>query len=159
MEPITISTAYFKMKNLCVNLGNEIQADIKINNQHILPRYVSTMHIKLAFESHHNLCFPKFPTKNTHSDILGSPHTFIRKLQLLTMQIWTCIWFTFTIIYKFIDSVPQSHNCLLFPNKILTMKINSNFTVSFSFPFCISNIYHFVHNDFKFCNKNLCIFQ
>lgn len=41
MDPVTISTAYLKMKNLCVNAGNEIQADIKISNQDILPRYLS----------------------------------------------------------------------------------------------------------------------
>lgn len=40
MDPITISTAYLKMKQLCKNIGDEIQADIKIHNQHILPRYV-----------------------------------------------------------------------------------------------------------------------
>ena len=39
MDSITISTAYLKMKNLCMNIGNEIQADIKIHDQHILPRY------------------------------------------------------------------------------------------------------------------------
>ena len=38
-DPISISTAYMKMKNLCINIGKEILADIKINNQHILPRY------------------------------------------------------------------------------------------------------------------------
>ncbi|XP_059661311.1 uncharacterized protein LOC132307532 [Cornus florida] len=37
MDSITISTAYLKMKNLCINISNEIQADIKIHNQHILP--------------------------------------------------------------------------------------------------------------------------
>ncbi|KAM7492448.1 hypothetical protein LguiA_035369 [Lonicera macranthoides] len=37
MDPIAISTAYLKMKNLCTNISNEIQADIKIHNQHILP--------------------------------------------------------------------------------------------------------------------------
>ena len=39
MDSITISTAYLKMKNLCINISNEIQADIKIHNQHVLPRY------------------------------------------------------------------------------------------------------------------------
>lgn len=39
VDQITMSTAYLKMKNLCINLSNEIRADIKINNQHILPRY------------------------------------------------------------------------------------------------------------------------
>lgn len=40
MDSITISTAYLKMKNLCMSIGKEIQADIKIHNQHIFPRYV-----------------------------------------------------------------------------------------------------------------------
>lgn len=39
MDSVTISTAYLKMKNLCINLGTEIQADIKIHNQDVLPRY------------------------------------------------------------------------------------------------------------------------
>lgn len=45
MDTVTISTAYLKMKNLCVSIRNEIQADIKIHNQHtvhgqhIFPRY------------------------------------------------------------------------------------------------------------------------
>ncbi|XP_068636555.1 uncharacterized protein [Aristolochia californica] len=37
MDPLTISTAYMKMKTLCTNISSEIQADIKIHNQHILP--------------------------------------------------------------------------------------------------------------------------
>ncbi|KAL2666233.1 hypothetical protein GLYMA_02G309200v4 [Glycine max] len=36
MDTITISTAYLKMKNLCVSIRNEIQADIKIHNQHTI---------------------------------------------------------------------------------------------------------------------------
>ncbi|XP_056699511.1 uncharacterized protein [Spinacia oleracea] len=36
-DQISISTAYMKMKNLCINIGREILADIKIHNQHILP--------------------------------------------------------------------------------------------------------------------------
>ncbi|KAK7299810.1 hypothetical protein RJT34_10638 [Clitoria ternatea] len=36
MDTITISTAYLKMKNLCVSVRNEIQADIKIHNQHTI---------------------------------------------------------------------------------------------------------------------------
>lgn len=42
MDSVTITTAYSKMKNLCSRISNEIQADIKIHNQHILPRYVAT---------------------------------------------------------------------------------------------------------------------
>lgn len=38
LDSITISTAYLKMKNLCINISKEIQADIKIHNQHVLPR-------------------------------------------------------------------------------------------------------------------------
>lgn len=38
MDSITMSTAYLKMKNLCINIRNEIQSDIKIHNHHILPR-------------------------------------------------------------------------------------------------------------------------
>lgn len=39
MDSVTISTAYLKMKNLCINISKEIHADIKIHNLHILPRY------------------------------------------------------------------------------------------------------------------------
>lgn len=34
-----MSTAYQKMKTLCINLRNEIYTDIQIHNQNILPRY------------------------------------------------------------------------------------------------------------------------
>jgi hypothetical protein len=37
-DPMTISAAYLKMKTLCINISREIQADIKIHNQNILPR-------------------------------------------------------------------------------------------------------------------------
>ncbi|GAA0163543.1 hypothetical protein LIER_19381 [Lithospermum erythrorhizon] len=37
MDSLTISTAYLKMKVLCINISNEIQADIKMHNEHILP--------------------------------------------------------------------------------------------------------------------------
>lgn len=40
MDSDTITKAYLKMKNLCINLSNEIQTDIKIHNQHIFPRYL-----------------------------------------------------------------------------------------------------------------------
>lgn len=38
LDSVTISTAYLKMKNLCLNISNEIEADIKITNEHVLPR-------------------------------------------------------------------------------------------------------------------------
>ncbi|CAL0315953.1 unnamed protein product [Lupinus luteus] len=36
IDTITISTAYLKMKNLCVSIRNEIQADINIHGQHTI---------------------------------------------------------------------------------------------------------------------------
>ncbi|KAH7845053.1 hypothetical protein Vadar_034682 [Vaccinium darrowii] len=49
MDSITIMTGYLKMKNLCTNLCNGIQAHIKIHNQHILPR--KTMIATKIFQS------------------------------------------------------------------------------------------------------------
>ncbi|KAB2022565.1 hypothetical protein ES319_D07G221400v1 [Gossypium barbadense] len=45
LDSITISTAYLKMKNLCTNISKEIQADIKIHNQHILPSSIDLSNI------------------------------------------------------------------------------------------------------------------
>ncbi|PPS03967.1 hypothetical protein GOBAR_AA16698 [Gossypium barbadense] len=45
LDSITISTAYLKMKNLCINISKEIQADIKIHNQHILPSSIDLSNI------------------------------------------------------------------------------------------------------------------
>lgn len=38
LDSVTISTAYLKMKNLCLSISNEIETDIKITNEHVLPR-------------------------------------------------------------------------------------------------------------------------
>ncbi|KAK9285459.1 hypothetical protein L1049_024652 [Liquidambar formosana] len=51
VDPITISTAYLKMKNLCMNISNEIKADIKIHNQHILPSSIDMSNIAAAVYS------------------------------------------------------------------------------------------------------------
>ncbi|KAK8517885.1 hypothetical protein V6N13_128043 [Hibiscus sabdariffa] len=51
LDPITISTAYLKMKNLCINMSKEIQADIKIHNQHILPSSIDLSNITAAVYS------------------------------------------------------------------------------------------------------------
>ncbi|KAL2316537.1 hypothetical protein Fmac_030413 [Flemingia macrophylla] len=57
MDTITISTAYLKMKNLCVSIRNEIQADIKIHNQytihgqHIFPSSIDLTNITAAIYS------------------------------------------------------------------------------------------------------------
>lgn len=44
MDSFTSSTAYLKMKKLCIDLSNEIQAVIKIHNEHVLPRYTYLFH-------------------------------------------------------------------------------------------------------------------
>ncbi|XP_049414929.1 uncharacterized protein LOC125877740 [Solanum stenotomum] len=51
MDSVTISTAYSKMKNLCSNISNEIQADIKIHNQHILPSSIDLSSITASVYS------------------------------------------------------------------------------------------------------------
>ncbi|EOX93622.1 Uncharacterized protein TCM_002512 isoform 1 [Theobroma cacao] len=51
LDTITISTAYLKMKNLCINISKEIQADIKIHNQHILPSSIDLSNITAAVYS------------------------------------------------------------------------------------------------------------
>ncbi|KAK2378330.1 pesticidal crystal cry8Ba protein [Trifolium repens] len=57
MDTITISTAYLKMKNLCISIRNEIQADIKINGQntihgqHIFPSSIDLANITAAIYS------------------------------------------------------------------------------------------------------------
>lgn len=38
MDPVALSTAYKKMKSLCLNIQNEILTDIEIHKQHLLPR-------------------------------------------------------------------------------------------------------------------------
>ncbi|MED6106296.1 hypothetical protein PIB30_003706 [Stylosanthes scabra] len=57
VDTITISTAYLKMKNLCVSIRNEIQADIEIhsqhtiNGQHIFPSSIDLTNITAAVYS------------------------------------------------------------------------------------------------------------
>ncbi|XP_065876631.1 uncharacterized protein [Euphorbia lathyris] len=50
-DTITISTAYLKMKNLCISIGKEIQADIKIHNQHVFPSSIDLSNITAAVYS------------------------------------------------------------------------------------------------------------
>ncbi|KAL9359386.1 hypothetical protein Peur_047509 [Populus x canadensis] len=40
MDSVAMSTAYQKMSSLCMNIKNEIQTDIEIHNQHILPSFI-----------------------------------------------------------------------------------------------------------------------
>ncbi|XP_024928474.2 uncharacterized protein LOC107416811 [Ziziphus jujuba] len=51
MDSITISTAYLKMKNLCTNISSEIQADIKIHDQDVLPSSIDLSNIAAAVYS------------------------------------------------------------------------------------------------------------
>ncbi|KAJ6880616.1 hypothetical protein NC652_033831 [Populus alba x Populus x berolinensis] len=51
LDSITISTAYLKMKNLFLNIGKEIQADIRIHNQHLLPSSIDLSNIAAAVYS------------------------------------------------------------------------------------------------------------
>lgn len=41
MDPLSMSTAYQKMKVLCLNISSEVRTDIEIHNKHVLPRYGS----------------------------------------------------------------------------------------------------------------------
>ncbi|KAG0503377.1 hypothetical protein HPP92_003449 [Vanilla planifolia] len=50
-EPIAISTAYSKMKTLCVNISNEIQADMKIQSYNILPTCIDLPNIAASVYS------------------------------------------------------------------------------------------------------------
>ncbi|KAL6604491.1 hypothetical protein ACP70R_042918 [Stipagrostis hirtigluma subsp. patula] len=50
-DPMTISAAYLKMKTLCINISREIQADIKIHNQNILPSSIDLPNIAASLYS------------------------------------------------------------------------------------------------------------
>ncbi|KAL6180048.1 hypothetical protein ACLB2K_046717 [Fragaria x ananassa] len=50
-DPLTITTAYQKMKSLCLNIRNEIQTDIEIHNQHILPSFIDLPHLASSIYS------------------------------------------------------------------------------------------------------------
>jgi hypothetical protein len=52
MDPMTMSTAYQKMKTLCINLRNEIYTDIQIHNQNILPRYYSFLELSCIYRNY-----------------------------------------------------------------------------------------------------------
>ncbi|KAG0532195.1 hypothetical protein BDA96_04G087700 [Sorghum bicolor] len=50
-DSMTISAAYLKMKILCINISHEIQADIKIHNQNILPSSIDLPNIAASLYS------------------------------------------------------------------------------------------------------------
>ncbi|KAK7321261.1 hypothetical protein VNO77_31727 [Canavalia gladiata] len=51
MDTMAMSTAYQKMKTLCINLRNEIYADIQIHNQNILPSFVDLPNLSASIYS------------------------------------------------------------------------------------------------------------
>uniref|UniRef100_A0A5B6ZKD2 Pesticidal crystal cry8Ba protein n=1 Tax=Davidia involucrata TaxID=16924 RepID=A0A5B6ZKD2_DAVIN len=51
MDSVTVSTAYQKMKSLCLNIRNEIFTDIEIHNQHILPSFVDLPNLSSSIYS------------------------------------------------------------------------------------------------------------
>ncbi|XP_042067514.1 uncharacterized protein LOC121810862 isoform X1 [Salvia splendens] len=51
MDSDTITKAYSKMKNLCINISNEIQTDLKIHNLHIFPSSIELSAITAAVYS------------------------------------------------------------------------------------------------------------
>ncbi|KAK8916406.1 hypothetical protein KSP39_PZI022186 [Platanthera zijinensis] len=50
-EPITIAAAYSKMRAFCLNISNEIQDDIKIQNENILPSCIDLPNIAASVYS------------------------------------------------------------------------------------------------------------
>lgn len=51
LDSVTISTAYHKMKNLCLNISNEIETDIMITSEHVLPSSIDLSNIAAAVYS------------------------------------------------------------------------------------------------------------
>ncbi|CAN8265714.1 unnamed protein product [Cochlearia groenlandica] len=51
LDSVTISTAYLKMKNLFLSISNEVEIDIKITNQHVLPSSIDLANIAASVYS------------------------------------------------------------------------------------------------------------
>lgn len=51
MDVVTVTTAYQKMKSLCLNIRNEIFTDIEIHNQDILPSFIDLPNLSSAIYS------------------------------------------------------------------------------------------------------------
>lgn len=51
LDHVTMSTAYQKMRTLCLNISNEVSTDIEIHNQHILPSFVDLPNLSSAIYS------------------------------------------------------------------------------------------------------------
>ncbi|XP_020586710.1 uncharacterized protein LOC110028968 [Phalaenopsis equestris] len=50
-EALTLTTAYEKMKNVCLNVRNEIFTDIEIHDQHVLPSFLTLRNISASIYS------------------------------------------------------------------------------------------------------------
>ncbi|VVA16266.1 PREDICTED: ZEAMMB73_Zm00001d018133 [Prunus dulcis] len=51
IDILSMTTAYQKMKSLCLNIRNEILTDIEIHNQHILPSFIDLPHLSSSIYS------------------------------------------------------------------------------------------------------------
>ncbi|XP_022863818.1 uncharacterized protein LOC111383866 [Olea europaea var. sylvestris] len=51
MDPVVLSTAYKKMKLLCINIKNEILTDIEIHERHILPSFIDLPNLSSSIYS------------------------------------------------------------------------------------------------------------
>ncbi|GFP85845.1 hypothetical protein PHJA_000728300 [Phtheirospermum japonicum] len=51
MDPVALSTAYKKMKSLCLNIQNEILTDIEIHKQDLLPSFINLPNLSSAIYS------------------------------------------------------------------------------------------------------------
>ncbi|CAA6658860.1 unnamed protein product [Spirodela intermedia] len=51
MDNISMSTAYQKMKALCLNIRNEVYTDIEIHNHHVLPSFIDLPNISASIYS------------------------------------------------------------------------------------------------------------
>ncbi|KAL9151967.1 hypothetical protein ABFS82_11G086600 [Erythranthe guttata] len=51
MDPVALSTAYKKMKSLCMNIRNEISTDIEIHKQDLLPSFIDLPNLSSSIYS------------------------------------------------------------------------------------------------------------
>ncbi|OVA01803.1 hypothetical protein BVC80_9075g46 [Macleaya cordata] len=51
MDAMTLSTAYQKMKHLCLNIRNEVFTDMEIHNHHVLPSFIDLPNISSSIYS------------------------------------------------------------------------------------------------------------
>ncbi|XP_058088155.1 uncharacterized protein LOC131235065 [Magnolia sinica] len=50
-DVVTLTTAYQKMRALCLNIRNEVYTDIEIHNQHVLPSFIDLPNISASIYS------------------------------------------------------------------------------------------------------------